>query len=573
MIDFRVLQSNFELEQNSKLVLMDQIEYYEKERLKEEVTTKANEAVDGLDSSREVHIDTYHTLNALQDQTDSSEDGFDTSDIGFVNGHSRMLSSLADEITSSSSPIKNRVPSLQTTSNFKFPPSPNPDSITNKAASTSISGGIEEGLHKRQSLPSKLKTSPHLEQEEFVLSPLKLTANHDYITSTSSYFDVSASTERRYSNSKPHHSRYNSHDILPIKVEFEQKDNNILRSTSVPERVHHERDAIHRNSIRNSAFMALHGAEKTTEKESSGASNRNSLLTESSSKRSSIIMDQSILTSDMTKQEIMKLKFELQSLKLHNEKLLSYIGFELQKQKKNIKKLSHKQSLSELNNNNNNNNNKKKMEYSDAKLIEKSKEMLIHKKRVLRSVSINPIISKGGNRNSQIIGKGLINQPEDSYQLFDGEDKYGFLSKEDSEKFNSRFFDNDMRHYYEIDEEDEEMEGGSIKLPKKFKSQVFRHTEYDSSEEYEDGDEEVESWQEESEQDTMTIYESVEQEPKEEQPEPSSVFSSIKYLFVGNTTTKKEKVNDSVDETLKYKFFLVAAGIMIIGIRFSHQQH
>ena len=51
-----------------------------------------------------------------------------------------------------------------------------------------------------------------------------------------------------------------------------------------------------------------------------------------SSKRSSYLN-----SDEKTKQEIMKLKFELRSLKLHNEKLLSFIGFELQKQRNNLK--------------------------------------------------------------------------------------------------------------------------------------------------------------------------------------------------------------------------------------------
>lgn len=48
-----------------------------------------------------------------------------------------------------------------------------------------------------------------------------------------------------------------------------------------------------------------------------------------SSKRSSYLN-----ADNKTRQEITKLKFELQSLKLHNEKLLSYIGFELQNRKR-----------------------------------------------------------------------------------------------------------------------------------------------------------------------------------------------------------------------------------------------
>ncbi|KAM9886599.1 hypothetical protein OXX79_014092, partial [Metschnikowia pulcherrima] len=137
-------------------------------------------------------------------------------------------------------------------------------------------------------------------------------------------------------------------------------------------------------------------------------SKRDSLMTDSS-KRSSFFSELNLSSGDVTKQEITKLKFELQSLRLHNEKLLSYIGFELQKQKKNIKKLSSKQNLRPKPSH--------PMEYSDAKLIERSKEMLIHKKRVLRSVSINPILSTkyGGKRSGSsfqpLVGLGVLVTP------------------------------------------------------------------------------------------------------------------------------------------------------------------
>lgn len=560
--DFKVLQSNFEVEQSSKLVLMDQIEYitHEMDNNQKDKSNSvydyknesSNEFIGGDIENKEIHMDTFHTLNALHEQSDSESD----SDNEVRGNHGRMLS-LADEI-SSSSPIKDqdkedkrnkRVTSVLHNPNFKFPPSPDP----------------EDKQKQRQSLPAKLKTSsPHLDLEEFVLSPLKLTANHN--GSSSSYFDLAnasiTKSERRYSNSKPHHSRYNSHDVFPITVEFEQlQSESGLRAASVPEKIHNTATEGRRN--RNSAFLAEISIEEGQ------ALNRNSMLTESSSKRSSLLMDQSILTNDMTKQEIMKLKFELQSLKLHNEKLLSYIGFELQKQKKNIKKLSHKQSLNSMRNN---------MEYSDAKLIEKSRDMLIHKKRVLRSVSINPIVSKRGegsnNRSSQIISKGLLKKNENGtegllgfpYQLFDGEDEYGFLNEPNH---GSRLFDNGIKNYYEIDEDIEEHEDGKLRGPKKYKSQIFRQSEamlsdYDEDDDDLEAEEDDDSWQDVSEAEGTVSH----------KVPLNSVFNHIKGLFISNNTTNKHKnTNDTVDETLKYKFFTIAVGILIIGIRFSHNQN
>lgn len=564
--EYRVLQSNFELEQNSKLVLMDQIEFLMRERereLEEENEENVLEELDGAgavideflehsSNSIDVENTTYHMINELENDTSDESEQEEYEEEGESNnlqGDSCLLIS--------SSPLKShqsRLPSLETTTNFQFPASPHK----------------EEEL-KRSSLPSKLKThtSPHLEQDDFVLSPLKLTSHYQgYFEGdndpANSYSSSNIPAVKRYSSSKPTHSRYNSHDIFPIKVEFEPTSTTTpapLRSTSVPEK-------FYKNSVRNSAFVALNGGSPNYPDTSINSS------MESLSKRSSLIMDQSMLTNDMTKQEIMKLKFELQSLKLHNEKLLSYIGFELQKQKKNIKKLSHKQSMDSLRN--------KKMEYSDAKLIEKSKEMLIHKKRVLRSVSINaimrgnnphphthphphPTTTVGGSRRSSgIMSKGLINGfPFVFGEEDEDEDVYGFLNHQS--KFNSRLFSNGMDEYYDIDEMSDEDQIGH----KKYKSQIFKHTVYDLDEDDDDDDDEGEDadLDQEGEGDITSMW-------LEEEEAQNGMFKQIKNLFTGNynDTTKSKKAEELQDETLKYKFFSLAIGIMIIGIRFSHHQ-
>lgn len=547
MRDFKVLQSNFEIEQNSKLVLMDQIEY-----LTHNSSPMSNDALrdqveDDELASKDVHIDTYHTLNALHGQSDTDDSDFEAATA------SQTITNLADEIISSS-PIKQdiRVPSLEHNSGFRFPPSPDP----------------VQKQPQRQSLPAKIKTSPHLDLNEFVLSPLKLTVNHN---ASNLYFDLTDASiskpTKRYSTTKPNHSRYNSHDIFPIKVEFEQLDG-ALRSTSVPERVHNDRASAPEQTQlatpstatkRNSAFFVQNILESTLE------SKRNSTITESSSKRSSLIIDQSMLTNDMTKQEIMKLKFELHSLKLHNEKLLSYIGFELQKQKKNIKRLSHKQSLNDMAKTD-----PKKMEYSDAKLIEKSREMLINKKRVLRSVSINPILS---NKNTGLGITGLSNSDITS-QLLDGEDEYGFMNYQNGTKYGSRVFDEEMKGFYDIDHD---LDDSVLKLPKKYRLQTFRHKEYMSSDEDEDeGDGSLNEddsfasseWRQRSEHDGEQG-----RKPLLKEADNLSIFSSVWQVLAGNKARRGVGVPaPTVDESLKYKFFTIAVGIIIIGVRFSHQQ-
>lgn len=103
----------------------------------------------------------------------------------------------------------------------------------------------------------------------------------------------------------PRHAHTMSTDILPVQVEFESPRKSLLpppvpRLVLYPERV-----------------LPLHTAHQT----------------------------------------IRRLEFELQLMKLHNEKLLAYIGFELQRGKPS-----------------------KKVEYLDAKLIRRSKQMLGQKK-------------------------------------------------------------------------------------------------------------------------------------------------------------------------------------------------
>lgn len=545
MRDFKVLQSNFEIEQNSKLVLMDQIEYltHNSSPISNDALRDQNE--DDELAAKDVHIDTYHTLNALHGQSDTDDSDFEAATAP------QTITNLADEIISSS-PIKQdtRVPSLEHNSGFKFPLSPDP---------------VQE-QPQRQSLPAKIKTSPHLDLNEFVLSPLKLTANHN---ASNLYFDLTDASiskpTKRYSTTKPNHSRYNSHDIFPIKVEFEQLDGG-LRSTSVPERVHNDRvsapeqtQLTTHSTKRNSAFYVQNILESTLE------SKRNSTITESSSKRSSLIIDQSMLTNDMTKQEIMKLKFELHSLKLHNEKLLSYIGFELQKQKKNIKRLSHKQSLNDLAKTD-----PKKMEYSDAKLIERSREMLINKKRVLRSVSINPILS---NKNAGLGITGLSNGDITS-QLLDGEDEYGFMNYQNGTKYGSRVFDEEMKGFYDIDHD---LDASVLKLPKKYRLQTFRHKEYMSSDEDEDEEDGSSNdddsfasseWRQRLEHDGE-----LGRKPLLKEADNLSIFSSVWHVLAGNKARREVGVPaPTVDESLKYKFFTIAVGIIIIGVRFSHQQ-
>lgn len=606
--DFRILQSNFELEQNSKLVLIDQIEYLTKEvelRTAETSPTDIHNLSNNSDENLDLEYYDQGIINNISNpyihtMNDLSEED---SDADASMNDTQLLSYLVDEHKlESSSPIKGlretSDESIDVSRNFQFPPPanvyqfpPSPDPATK--------------AQKRSSLPLILKASPALDQDEFVLSPLKLTSGNP----NGSYFDGDTSitkTKKRYSSSKPTHSRYNSHDIVPIKVEFEPQDLT-MRSTSVPEKEHQKFDIISeeeqprsRKSVRNSAFLALNG-------QGNLPSNRNSVMystTNTSSKRSSLAADSShingVNANDVTKQELMKLKFELQSLKLHNEKLLSYIGFELQKQSKNIKKLSHKQSLNSLNKNG------KRMEYSDAKLIQKSRDMLINKKRVLRSVSINPILSKkygSGGREHQLaffntsgrpLGIGILTNGLLPYtnevvllefaneermpfssdflkqlEQETDEDDYGFLKHND--RFGQRIFSSGVNNYLNYDELDAENDSDfetshkrtQSKGLKKFQSQTFRiNKTYLSSED--DDSEYGDEWE-----DVSYVVPEVPQ---------YSVFNQMKQLLFGTTLAenkiaKSDKNRPLTDDGLKYKFLTIAIGIMIIGIRCTTYQH
>ncbi|RLV86949.1 hypothetical protein JA9_001434 [Meyerozyma sp. JA9] len=492
--DFKVLQSNFELEQNSKMALMDQLEFLTREN---EMLTHSN------NNNNNHHVD--DDTNDANDATDANdsivhythvEEDPDVSNDTWDDSEGDQVSHLDQ-----SSPVKlgdfpnldnNRVPSLEHNPNFQFPPSPDPNA------------------KKRQSLPAQLRSDT-----EFVLSPLKLANNN-----SSTYFDDDSVTQlnqstHRYSTSKPNHSRYNSHDILSIKVEFEPEGGQ--RVSSAPVKDHGVIESIEEEesaNVRGSAFRAL-----------TSSSTRNSLV----SSRDSIILDH-----DMTKQEITKLKFELQSLRLHNEKLLSYIGFELQKQKKNIRKLSSKSSLRGLN---------KRFEYSDAKLIEKSKDLLIHKKRVLRSVSVNPILSKfhaDSSRRFGMLHKGLLNEFP---FISSDEDDYGFMNHNDL--YSQRVFSSALNSYFNFDED--------FHVPKKHKSQLFhRNSSFDEVSDSED-DTRDDDWE----------------DIPEEEAEDIGIFSHIKYLLMGSAMKRKD---NAVDDGLKYKFLSIAFAIMILGIRFSHDQ-
>ncbi|KAK6202293.1 uncharacterized protein RJT21DRAFT_1704 [Scheffersomyces amazonensis] len=645
--DFRVLESNYEVEKNSKLVLMDQIEFLTKEN--ELLNNQLAQTEQVFENSILIHenseisqiVNTIHTMHELT--SDDDDDELDDEDyVEDVNNDSILFQSninynndsnnnnetydkplpfedlnglyLADEIQHSS-PIKqqqqefNSEESIEVSQQFQFPlppsnsvfpPSPDPQSKDKK----------------RQSLPSKLKTaSPVLNNNEFVLSPLKL-ANSSLLASNNSENNNNGQrpkspTIKRYSTSKPHHTRYNSHDIVPIKVEFEQQPSleSQLRSATVPEHGHtfNTSTLMEQDQSRESALSALNGNTSGFE------SKRHSIMTNSSSKRSSLIMLDNF-TSDMTKQEIMKLKFELQSLKLHNEKLLSYIGFELQKQKKNIKKLTKKQSAMSLRN--------KAIEYSDAKLIERSRELLIQKKRVLRSVSINAILSKNyGNLNKEeaknngkigsgskhvngmtgdrihegVIGIGMVplskqlfniyeNNNENDFDVSINEDDYGFLTH--NERYGTRIFSNGLNTYLnfedinDIDDGDEKDNAGSNDHPnsknlRKHTSQVFEKKRYSSSTLSEDDDEDDEDYDNEDGDGDGDDDIVKEEEYSSEEELLTGMFNHVKYLVLGaNSVKKRRKKKDSlVDDGLKYKFVTIALGIILIAVKFSHQQH
>lgn len=552
---YKVLESNLELEQNSRALLMDQIEYLSKER--DFLLESANSHnLSGSDNQSDFHHTPY-----VEQNSDSESDGS-------VHG-TRLLESLVEDMEShqleTSSPIKYSFsdPAVDVPQNFQFPPTNIPLLTNDIHASPPVADPTIQ-YKKRQSLPVRLQplSTPKEDEEVFVLSLLKLanTSNSLYEAGNPLPTPSSAAvTKKRYSSSKPNHSRYNSHDIIPIKVEFERQDQQ-LRSASSPDKdyLQHLRTVEETQVMetdRDGAFMKLNGFTDISSK-------RDSIMT-SSSKRSSLMTDFNILGNDVTKQEIMKLKFELQSLKLHNEKLLSYIGFELQKQKKNIKKLSSKQNL------------RGNIEYSDAKLIEKLRDMLIHKKRVLRSVSINPILSSKYDINKHysiiqpgggIAFDGLPDNEDEGFGFkshfinsLDDCDDYGFLNHE--RKHNLRVLS--RRNQVYLNEED-------TRTPKKFKSQTFRPMNVEDVSFIDEDDElssmidELEEENYESESGSEIVYSKL------------NTFNQMRYLIFGKEhLVKRPKGTESlVDENLKYKFLTIVIGIVIVGIKFtSPQQH
>lgn len=339
----RALQANMDLEQNTKALLIDQIETLTKERdiLLAQLQSQFLERLSD---------DSQHDYSVRRGDFESRQGASDSD--GSVYGTVLSLD------MTTLSPLKDESFDLR---RFQFPISP---PLPDPAPKTA----------KRLLLPARLK-------EEFVLSPLKLAASEE-------------PQKKRYLSLKPHHLRYNSHDVLPVRVEFEPEVG--ARCSSWPE----QELASVAEDDRDAAYMRLSGLETGT------------------------------------KQEIMKLKFELQSLRLHNEKLLSYIGFELQKQKKNIKKLLSKQNL--------------RMEYLDAKLIQKLRDVLINKKRVLRLVLINPGLAPLGVRDedefafespflSSLKEERLVRK----YKLQTFQEEVGMLSLEDCESVDSDWGESD----------------------------------------------------------------------------------------------------------------------------------
>lgn len=605
---YKALQSNLELEQNLRALLIDQIEHLTKERdfLLSQVdsnlscasesdhesliySNKRQLRVFGPSSSQSGLLGIMHEgpAGSASSKPALSARGSHSDSDGSVHASHNLSSfvELPDEQNfAASSPIKDAsLNSIEVSQNYQFPPTSDESiGLTSNPHST-----IHPSLTKprsRQSLPPRIETLVGLNEDNFVPSPLKLTRPNSTCLDGDLSLSNSASDHlgRKRSSYPKHHSRMNSLDILPIKVEFELAHEQ-PRSSSSPDRNYFRNlDSVAEGEIvdnsRDLAFMKLNGFTEPNK--------RDSILT-TSSKRSSLLTDFNILSSDITKLEITKLKFELQLLKLHNEKLLSYIGFELQKQKKNIKKLSSKQRLRPTS-----------VEYSDAKLIERLKDMLIHKKRVLRLVSINPILSTKYDSSGQLfqsgVGIGLLNmspQIDDNDEfmfrsLFIGSlkndcDDYGFMNHQS--KHNLRILSNkDQDYLHETDE----------KLLKKYKSQTFRRdrqdTDEDSSDlldeedfieddcegEVEKFDCDIDNWE------TNSELGSENSSGSEVSYSQLNRFNQMKYIVLGKEhmknlkrENKRNKEETMVDEHLKYKFLTLVLGIVVVGFRFtSHTQ-
>lgn len=642
---YKALQSNLELEHNLKILLIDQIEHLTKERdilLNQVDPNLSSVSVSGSDrdsliyqslrlkrhllGNSPIHLDQNplgisadghvlsagaQTISELAPHQDYDSDG----SIHASHNLSSFVENPSESNFTASSPIKNAShSSIEVSQNFHFPASdivtpptefPTPGMLIPSLSHSSNNKNYNKP-RSRRSLPARIETQASLHPDDnFVPSPLKLTRPNSTCLEGDLSLSNSASEshrKKRSSHPKPYHSRMNSLDILPIKVEFEleeqqQQHQQQPRSSSSPDRNYlRNLDSVIEGEVlddgRDLAFMKLNGFTEPSNK-------RDSLLT-TSSKRSSLLTDFNILSGDITKQEITKLKFELQSLKLHNEKLLSYIGFELQKQKKNIKKLSSKQRLRPSS-----------VEYSDAKLIEKLKDVLIHKKRVLRLVSINPILSTKYDSNGQLLpfaagirllapngaigsvgstesveNVGNVDEVDEFIfrSLFINSlkgdcDDYGFMNHQ--QKHNLRILsDLDQKYLHETDE----------KLPKKYKSQTFR-TDRDRSDddsEYSDLLDEQDFIEEEDEDggnlNGIVLRNPEDWETTSEQSSSGSDvnysqlnrFNQMKYIVLGKEHMKRQKKRKDevlIDENLKYKFLTLVVGIVIVGFRFTSQTH
>lgn len=509
--DYKILKSNHELEQSSKKFLIDQID-----NLNLQIESlKSNELDLEFDNDQSViHHLVEHTMNQLTDDEDEDE---------------ILQNSTVEDFAQNSTQDLVQNATIEDISQDSF------------HINTSFSFPNESKKLKHQSLPAQLK-------DDFVLSPLKLAMNLLYFeTDQESVRHIPPTTVKRYSKG---HSRYNSHDIVPIQVEFEPME---ARSTSEYQlQKPIEEDDEEEPDERTNAFNKLNGeilAPIPPQSSSSITNFRNSIiggddlrdsLISSSSQRSSLIEE------PMKKQEIMKLKFELQSLKLQNEKLLSYIGFEMQKQNLNIAELA------------------KTIEYSDSKLIEKSREELIHKKRVLRSVSINSILSKNYNNpissSSIILGKAVLQ----NFEYQEEEDDYGFLNEND--QFPNRIFSRGLQKYYNDNIEEENSTNKSLKNHKSLKNIRYNY-EIDDDNIIEESHES--SFDESIVDDIEEFHESSFYQSSSE--DELGLIDQFKHMILGSNKSKYMKNEELVDDRLKYKFVAITLGIMIIGLKFSHQ--
>lgn len=600
---YRILQSNYELENNSKSILIQQIEALTKNNelksteQRENIFSHPDNVSDGdYDAYADEYLQSSQELDISFPNSDYAR--YNTS--GDNNPSLNFLSDELDDNIGSSSPVKdisNPSVDMNQDSNL-LRENYGDDNDSSREAQTiehrnsagsalTLSPQHDINHWKRLSLPTKLR---HVNcNEQFILSPLKLTEHNAYTSSD----ELVTKSNKRKSNSKPYQHSYSSYDIVPIKVEFEPpketleysdpskgaaSNNEFPKDVSMTPRDSQrsksdtvelsEQDPYGKSNfnVRDFTYSKLNGF-------GNGGSNRSSSTTGHSSKRGSTIgdsfIDSNLMMDNTTRQELTKLKFELRSLKLHNEKLLSFIGFELQKQKKNIKKLSYKRSQGSMRGS-------RKIEYSDAKLIEKSKDVLIRKKRVLRSVSVNPILSKKAEPNFVgIITDGLLPVQDSSVDhlyplnsdyinsIDQNEDEIGLIP-------NARHYD----QYESLSPLDHDCGNKTANvLPgsksiKKFQSQVFhnsRHDAFESSFEWDDDDEDDE-WQDISNEDRW----------HNSNPFPGGVFGHMRKLlstsfYTGSKADHESCKKDTQSEGLKYKFLSVAIGILIIGLRCASQ--